>query len=46
MNAGKDVHLVAMADIFTDRVQDSRQRLTGDETRTGGSQRRSLFCRF
>ena len=27
MNAGKDVHLVAMADIFADRVQDSRERL-------------------
>ncbi len=27
MNAGKDVRLVAMADIFDDRLQDSRQRL-------------------
>jgi predicted dehydrogenase len=27
MNAGKDVRLVAMADIFADRLQDSRERL-------------------
>ena len=27
MNAGKDVRLVAMADIFADHLQDSRQRL-------------------
>ena len=27
MNAGKDVRLVAMADVFADRLQDSRQRL-------------------
>lgn len=27
MNAGKDVHLVAMADVFADRIEDSRQRL-------------------
>jgi predicted dehydrogenase len=27
MNAGKDVRLVAMADVFADRLQDSRERL-------------------
>ena len=27
MNAGKDVRLVAMADVFADRLEDSRQRL-------------------
>ncbi len=27
MNAGKDVRLIAMGDIFADRLQDSRQRL-------------------
>jgi myo-inositol 2-dehydrogenase / D-chiro-inositol 1-dehydrogenase len=27
MNAGKDVHLVAMADLFDDHLQDSRERL-------------------
>jgi predicted dehydrogenase len=27
MNAGKDVRLVAMGDVFTDRIQGSRQRL-------------------
>ena len=46
MNAGDDVRLVAMADIFEDKVQGSRERPQEGQARAGGRRRRSLLRRL
>ena len=46
MNAGKDVRLVAMADVFAERIEDSRAAAEEDVSRAGGRRRRPLLRRL
>ena len=46
MNAGKDVQLVAMADVFDDRLQGSPRAAEEEQARAGGRRRRPLLRRL